>query len=119
MFKKKSDEKQILLNNKNKALITNLIDQIEFLKNEFRSKDTTIKLIIENSKHNTSKIKIMMIVIKLKNSSHQKNLQNSKYQTIRVLATLHPSIILKYWRIIGDKGNQHNTQEDFISDSEC
>ena len=61
----------------------------------------------------------MMIVIKLKNSSHQKNLQNSKYQTIRVLATLHPSIILKYWRIIDDKGNQHNTQEDFISDSEC
>ena len=29
-----------------------LIDHIEFLKNELRSKDTIIKLIIENSKYN-------------------------------------------------------------------
>ena len=28
-----------------------MIDQIEFLKNELRSKDTIIKLIIENSKY--------------------------------------------------------------------
>ena len=34
MLKKKSDEKQILSNNENKALINNLIDQTEFLKNE-------------------------------------------------------------------------------------
>ena len=51
MLKKKSDEKQTLLNNENKVLINNLIDQIEFLKNELRSKDTIIKLIIENSKY--------------------------------------------------------------------
>ena len=31
MPKKKSDEKQILSNNENKALMNNLIDQIEFL----------------------------------------------------------------------------------------
>ena len=32
MLKVKSDEKQLLSNNENKALINNLIDQIEFLK---------------------------------------------------------------------------------------
>ena len=52
ILKKKSDEKQILSNNKNKALINNLIDQIKFLKNDFRSKDAIIKLIMENSKYN-------------------------------------------------------------------
>ena len=31
-LKKKSDKKQILSNNKNKALINNLIEEIEFLK---------------------------------------------------------------------------------------
>ena len=31
MLKEKSDEKQILSNNEDKALINNLIDQIEFL----------------------------------------------------------------------------------------
>ena len=51
MLRKKSDKKQILWNNKNKALINNLIDQIEFLKYELHSKDTIIKLIIENSKY--------------------------------------------------------------------
>ena len=50
MLKKKSDEKQILSNNANKALINNISDQIEFLKNELHSKDTPIKLIIKNSK---------------------------------------------------------------------
>ena len=39
------------LHNKNKALFNNLIDQIEFLKNELPSKDIIIKLIIENSKY--------------------------------------------------------------------
>ena len=101
MLKKKSDEKQTLLNNENKVLINNLIDQIEFLKNELRSKDTIIKLIIENSKYGNEyfqKKKIITIVIKLKNSSHQKNLQNSKHQTIKILTTLHPPTVLKNWR---------------------
>ena len=35
-----------------KILISNLTDQIEFLKNELRSKDTIIKLILENCKYN-------------------------------------------------------------------
>ena len=52
MLKKKSDEKQILSNNKSKALINNLIDQVEFFENELRSKDIIIKLIIINSKYN-------------------------------------------------------------------
>ena len=70
MLKKKSDEKQILPNNKKKALINNLIDQIEFLKNELRSKDTIIKQII----------KIQNII----NIRHtKKTLQNSKHQTIK------------------------------------
>ena len=38
MLKKKSNEKQILSNNENKALICNSTDQIEFVKNELRSK---------------------------------------------------------------------------------
>ena len=52
MLKKKSDEKQILSNNKSKPLINNLIDQVEFFENELRSKDTIIKPIITNSKYN-------------------------------------------------------------------
>ena len=52
MLKKKSDEKQILSNNKSKALINNLIDQVEFFENELCSKDIIIKLIITNSKYN-------------------------------------------------------------------
>ena len=52
MLKKKSDEKQILSNNKSKVLINNLIDQVEFFENELRSKDIIIKLIIINSKYN-------------------------------------------------------------------
>ena len=82
MLKKKSNDKQTLSNNENKSLINNLIDQIEFLKNELRSKGTIIKLTIENSKHSKtiSKIKMITIVTKLKNSSHQKN---CKYQNIR------------------------------------
>ena len=72
MLKKKSYEKQILSNNENKASINNLIDRIEFLKNELRSKDTIIKLIIENFSKT--------IVIKLKNSPQKKN---CKTQNIR------------------------------------
>ena len=52
MLKKKSDEKQILSNNKSKPLINNLIDQVKFFENELRSKDTIIKPIITNSKYN-------------------------------------------------------------------
>ena len=51
VLNKKCDEKQILSNNENKALINKLIDRIVFLKNELRSKDTIIKIIIENSKY--------------------------------------------------------------------
>ena len=51
MLKKKSDENKILSNNESKALINNLIDQINFLKNELRSKGIIMKLIIENSKY--------------------------------------------------------------------
>ena len=57
MPKKKSDVKQTLSNNENKVLIHNLIDQIEMLKNELRSKDTVIKLIIEKSKYNNEYFK--------------------------------------------------------------
>ena len=39
------------LNNKNKALFNNLIDQIKFLKDELPSKDIIIKLIIKKSKY--------------------------------------------------------------------
>ena len=97
MLKNKSDEKQILTNNENKALINNLIDQIEFLKNELRSKDTVIKLIIENSKYNNEYFQ------NKSNNDNQtekfvtpKKLQNSKHQAIKILTTLHPSIVLKY-----------------------
>ena len=57
MPKKKSDVKQTLSNNENKVLIHDLIDQIEMLKNELRSKDTVIKLIIEKSKYNNEYFK--------------------------------------------------------------
>lgn len=48
MLKKKSEEIQILSNNENKTLINNLLDQTELLENVFCSKDTIIKLIMEN-----------------------------------------------------------------------
>ena len=51
VLNKKCDEKQILSNNENKVLTNKLIDRIVFLKNELRSKDTIIKIIIENSKY--------------------------------------------------------------------
>ena len=51
-------------------LINNLLDEIEFLKNGLRSKDTTINLIIENSPryNHISKIITITLVIKLENS---------------------------------------------------
>ena len=52
MLKKKFDEKQILSNNENKALINNLIAHIAFLKNELCSKETIIKPIAKNPKCN-------------------------------------------------------------------
>lgn len=51
-LRKSAIKKKISSNNKNKALINNLIDQIEFLKYELCCKDTIIKLIIENVKYN-------------------------------------------------------------------
>ena len=83
MLEKKSDEKQILSNNKNKALINNLTDQIEFLKNELRSKDTIIKQIIKNSKYD-------------KYSSHQKKPAKLKTSDNRILTTFCPSTVLKH-----------------------
>ena len=50
MLKKKSEEIQILSNNENKTLINNLLDQTGLPENVFRSKDTIIKLIMENWK---------------------------------------------------------------------
>ena len=70
MLKKKSDEKEILSNNENKALINNLLDQIEFVKHELRSENTFDKLIIENSKWNN-------VYFQNKNNKHsKKTLQN-------------------------------------------
>lgn len=48
MLVKRSDKKENLSNNKNKALINKLIDQIEVLKNVLRCKVNIIKPIIEN-----------------------------------------------------------------------
>ena len=50
MLKKKTDEKQILSNKEKKALINNLIDQIEFLKNELRSKGNIITKSVKHQK---------------------------------------------------------------------
>ena len=69
MFKEKSGKKPILSNNENKTLINNLIDQIEFLKNDGNQIEKFVTL---------------------------KKLRNSKYQTIKILATLHLSTVLKY-----------------------
>ena len=46
MFKKRSNEKD------NRDLIKSLFDQIEFLKQELKSKDTIIKMILENYNYN-------------------------------------------------------------------
>lgn len=48
MLVKRSDKKENLSNNKNKALINKLIDQIEVLKNVLCCKVNIIKPIIEN-----------------------------------------------------------------------
>ena len=120
MLKKKSEEKQILSNNENKALINNLIDQIEFLKNELLAKTPPFSSLskIQNVVTNISKIKIITIVIKLKNSSHQ---NNCKTQNIRqlTLTTLHPLAVLNYQRIKKQiiKKTNNNEHEDSIRHS--
>ena len=52
LLKKRSNERETSTSDDTKILISNLTDQIEFLKNELRSKDTIIKLILENCKYN-------------------------------------------------------------------
>ena len=47
MVKKRSNDKD------DELLIKNLLDQIEFLKQELKSKDTIIKMILENYRQNT------------------------------------------------------------------
>ena len=79
MIKKKPDKRQILSNDENRAFINNLHDQIDFLKNELRSKNTIIKLIIENPKCNNQYFQNKNNDSnKLKNSYHQKNLSDNK-----------------------------------------
>ena len=122
MLKKKSDEKQTLSNNENKALINNLIDQIEFLKNELRSKDTIIKLIIENSKYGNE-------YFQKKKNNNDSN-QTEKFVTPKKPAKLKtsdnknlnnfasPNRFKKLEdKEIDDKENQHNKHEDLISHS--
>ena len=52
LLKKRSNERENSTSDDTKILISNLTDQIEFLKNELRSKDAIIKLILENCKYN-------------------------------------------------------------------
>ena len=52
LLKKRSNERENSTSDDTKILISNLTDQIEFLKNKLRSKDTIIKLILENCKYN-------------------------------------------------------------------
>ena len=47
MMKKRSKDKD------DELLIKNLLDQIELLKQELKSKDTIIKMILENYRQNT------------------------------------------------------------------
>ena len=121
MLKTKADEKQILLNNENKALSNNFIDQIEFLKNELRSQDTIIILIIENSKYSNEYFQ---------NKNNNDSNQNEKFVTPKKTAKLRTSddkdlnnfASLNHFKIledkeIDDKENQHNKLEDSISHS--
>ena len=52
LLKKRSNERENSTSDESKILISNLTDQIEFLKNELRSKDAIFKLILENCKYN-------------------------------------------------------------------
>ena len=123
MLKKRSDDKQILSNNESKALINNLIDQIEFLKNELRSKDTIIKLIIENSKYNNEY---------LQNKNNNDSNQTEKFATPKTTAKLKTSdnkdlnnfASLHRFKILEDKEidykeNQNNEHENSTSHSAC
>ena len=67
---KKSLEKLILSSNENKALINNLIDLVQFLTMNSTEKALSLSLSMktQNVIMNISKIKIVMAVIKLKNS---------------------------------------------------
>lgn len=67
---KKSLEKLILSSNENKALINNLIDLVQFLTMNSTEKALSLSLSMktQNLIMNISKIKIVMAVIKLKNS---------------------------------------------------
>ena len=67
---KKSLEKLILSNNENKVLINNLIDLVQFLTMNSTEKALSLSLSMktQNVIMNISKIKIVMAVIKLKNS---------------------------------------------------
>ena len=116
MLKKKSDEKQILSNNESKALINNFIDQNEFLKNEFRSKDTIIKLIIENSKYSNEYFQ---------NKNNDDSYQTEKFVTPKKTVKLKMSdnkdlsnfASLNRFKILvdketDDKENQYNEHED-------
>ena len=50
LLKKRPNERENSTSDDTKILVSNLTDQIEFLKNELRSKDTIIKLILQNCK---------------------------------------------------------------------
>ena len=54
--------------------------------------------------------------MKLKIRHTKEKLQNSKHQAIKILTTLYPSTILKYFLIDGNE-NQHNEHEDLVSHS--
>ena len=62
MVKKRSNDKD------DQLLIKNLLDQIEFLKQELKSKDAIIKMILENCRQNTDykpqTVKVIIIPIK-------------------------------------------------------
>ena len=61
-MKKRSNDKD------DKVLTKNLLDQIEFLKQELKSKDAIIKMILENCRQNTDykpqTVKVIIIPIK-------------------------------------------------------
>ena len=62
MVKKRSNDKD------DELLMKNLLDQIEFLKQELKSKDAIIKMILENCRQNTDykpqTVKVIIIPIK-------------------------------------------------------
>ena len=67
-------------------LINNLLDEIEFLKNGLRSKDTTINLIIENSPRYNHYFQ---------NNNNNVRSKIGKFVTPKNLTTLYPFTVLK------------------------